>query len=545
MALADKKPFNLPVSSGHASAALTPMKTTIHDLKGKYSENHVVESPKPKHRHSSIPTDEYSEDQDIENGKPVKEEDGLSPTSRSISPDSLMQSGSSTSTSTKKSLVSSSSSRDSTPSVSLAVGFPKPGAVLKKTKVPSRVPIATGFSTTIPVTGEKPKPQQEGDASLEDDVLYAIFLILYEKDPLGAGMTVKQICDVLMERHPQMAQLLSKTSNLVSAKLNAYVKRVEKGDAQLKYALSREWADASPKRMVYVYRGLLTKDFHVHVKKNNLTSPASLSGNASFASGTSSVADRPKLACGAGAHGGGSSSPSPSFPADSLEAAKHSALAKPRRLTMFDLGISRPAFVESPLDKSNLFVPYLSAPVAATLNGIKHKSGEKPESGDIDADVDADISAETATLDPTGKKNDEFDFDDLEVFNEDDDDIDDFIVDSFPNKNGKRSKSMSYLSVNKKSKVMTAAAAAPRVPKAPCSHSPTAAAAAAALHAAALKAIAAAAPSRSNSRKLSTLAGAGDVPHRDWGHMVRAGFLTEDIRAPEDISLSDLDKLFG
>ncbi|KAM9887247.1 hypothetical protein OXX69_013350, partial [Metschnikowia pulcherrima] len=100
-------------------------------------------------------------------------------------------------------------------------------------------PIATGISTTIPVTGEKPKPEQEGDASLEDDVLFAIFLILYEKDVTGQGMTVKQICDVLVERHPEMAQLSSKTSNLVSAKLNAYVKRVEKRCSKLEYALSR------------------------------------------------------------------------------------------------------------------------------------------------------------------------------------------------------------------------------------------------------------------------------------------------------------------
>lgn len=473
------------------------MKSTINDLKGQYSEQ-LLESPlferKTKARLASVGGNTDNDDN----------EDDLLPTSRSISPDSLMQSSGSTA-STKKLLVLLTSSRDLTPLLGLAVYFSKSAGVLKKNKIPSRVPIATGFSTTIPVTGEKPKPQQEGDASLEDDVLYAIFLILHEKDAEGQGMTVKQICDVLVERHPQMAQLLSKTSNLVSAKLNAYVKRVEKGDAQLKYALSREWADASPKRMVYVYRGLLTKDFHVHVKKNNLSNINNqlfATGNLSFANGTS-VPEK-KLAS----------------PGSELEAAKHSALAKPRRQTMYDLGVARPAFVDSPIDKSNLFVPYSSAPVAASLTEIKEKPAEKDD--------------ET----PQKEKTD-FEFDDLEVFNDDDDDIE---FPDFANKNGKRSKSMSYLLTNKKAKIITAAAAAPRVPKAPCSHSPTAAAAAAALHAAALKAIAAAAPSRSSSRKSSCSL---LRPPADWSHMVRSGFLTEDIRAPEDISLSDLDKLFS
>lgn len=130
-------------------------------------------------------------------------------------------------------------------------------------KVP-RVPAATGILTTIPVTGERPVPERH--LLLDDDVLYAIFLILYEKDPESAGMTVKQVCDVLVERHPEMATLLLKTLNLVLAKMNAYVKRVEKGERLLKYAMSRDWADALPKRMVYTYRGLLTKDFHVHAQ---------------------------------------------------------------------------------------------------------------------------------------------------------------------------------------------------------------------------------------------------------------------------------------
>lgn len=467
MALADKRPLGVPVTS-HASAY--PLKSTIPDLKG------VETAPQ----------------ESLQDSDSLEIDGDLLPTSRLILPDLLMQQ--------KKLLTLLFSSRDSTPQ-------PFGSGAYKKVKVPSRVPIATGILTTIPVTGEKPKPVQEGDASLEDDVLFAIFLILYEKDPVGAGMTVKQICDVLVERHPEMAQLLLKTSNLVLAKLNAYVKRVEKGDSNLRYALSREWADASPKRMVYVYRGLLAKNFHV-----NLPNP-----------GTQPAVVKPVVL-------------------ETLESAKNHALLKPRRSTMYDLGVTRPAFVESPIDRSNLFVPYALAPVAASL-------AEK---------ADAVASEETAKNDPASElapKTDDLDFDDLEVFNDDDDDAD--VDDFLPVKHVKRSKSMSSLTLNKKAKFLTAAAAAPRAPKAPCSPSPNAAAAAAALHAAALKAIAAA-NSTSSSLASSLASSSGTSPAllatpeataspkaKDWQHAVRLGFLSQEIGAPEDLSLSDLDKLFS
>lgn len=499
MAMADRRPLGIPVTSTHALPAYnanSSMKSTISDLKGTYSENDITSFNSDK---SLSPTE-------------------LSPTLRSISPDSLMNSAQG---SVKKS-TSSVSSRDSTPpgntQLSSSNYFPKAtitGLMMgKKPKISTRVPIATGISTTIPVTGEKPKPEQEGDASLEDDVLYAIFLILYEKDAAGAGMTVKQICDVLIERHPDMAQLLSKTSNLVSAKLNAYVKRVEKGDSNLKYALSREWADALPKRMVYVYRGLLAKDFYVHVKnamdvQKQQTTLKFTPLNLTFATG-------------------------------SFEAAKQSALLKQRRQTMFDLGLNRPTFLESPIDRSNLFVPYLSAPVAASFTS---SSESAPATKTDENDTDATSAAPTPTTTSVKRlANDlDFDFDDLEVFNDTDDDSGDLLMDSLA-KNGKRSKSMSYLSVSKKAKFLTAAAAAPRAPKTPCSHSPNAAAAAAALHAAALKAISETSTSTgSNSSSAST----SPKLHRNWATVVRSGFLTQEIAAPEDLNLSDLDKLFG
>ena len=120
------------------------------------------------------------------------------------------------------------------------------------------------ISKTIPVTGERPKPTDEHPILNEDDVLYAIFVILWESDPNQQGMTVKQLCDLLLEKHPDMNNLSTKLSNLISAKLNAYVKKVEKGEKGLLYALSREWSDASPRRMVYIYRGILAADYEKH-----------------------------------------------------------------------------------------------------------------------------------------------------------------------------------------------------------------------------------------------------------------------------------------
>lgn len=403
---------------------------------------------------------------------------GVLPALRSISPDLLVtkktssvssrdltppyyKGSTNTSTSTSTNTNTSGSSVSSVSSVSASVsGLSASGLSsvsddfnTKKAKLSPRVPIATGISTTIPVTGEKPKPDQEGDALLEDDVLYAIFLILYEHDRPGAGMTVKQICDVLVARHPDMAQLLSKTSNLVSAKLNAYVKRVEKGDANLKYALLREWADALPKRMVYVYRGLLAKDFHVHVR----------------------AMERPKV---------------------DLD-------KKNRRQTMVEL--PRPAFLDRP--DRNLFVPYLSAPVAASFRR-NSENGEEATSPAEKVGI-ADSVAEAKSRFAVDL---DVEFDDL-VFDSDDDDG------GVLARGSKRSKSMSALPV-KKAKFVTAAAAAPRAPKTPCSHSVNAAAAGAALHAAALQAISG-----------------------DWA--MQRGFLTQEIGAPEDLSLSELEKMFS
>ena len=522
MALADRRPIGFPVESTPASPSFNPMTLTIPSTNSSAGATSTSTTLKSRPKSSLI------NQNDINPMTPEKSlsPEELSPTSRSISPDSLMNND------TKKE-----NSRGSTPPTSShtpsSQSFSSQPPTTKKPKNTSRAPIATGISTTIPVTGEKPRPEQKNDPSLEDDVLYAIFVILFEKDPEGAGMTVKQICDILVEQHPDMANLSTKTSNLVSAKLNAYVKRVEKGDHNLKYALSRDWADASPKRMVYVYRGLLAEDFHVHVKnlmevqkKQQLqqqgSRDASQSPKASI-SGPSSAAtsliqplhsmqrsnDEFKIE-------------------DSLEAGKQASLAKPRRQTMFDLGITKNTFLDSALDKSNLFVPYSSAPVTASLT----------ENDNVfDSDDDSkDKSPQESDLE----------FEDFEVFNDEDDDLvssaNDLYIDTIK-KNGKRSKSLSYLSLNKKSKILTAAAAAPRAPRAPSSHSPNAAAAAAALHASALKAIS---NTSSNSNSPSSMrTGSFSIDsNRKWLNVIRSGFLTQDIGAPEDTSLSDLDKFF-
>ncbi|KAG5418611.1 GDS1 [Candida metapsilosis] len=530
-------------------------------------------------------------------------------TSRSTSPDSMLGKNKShtrestppTTTSTPSSSQNDSAEKATSATVTATATVPTTGTgtgtkKVKKAKPISRAPIATGISTAIPVTGEKPKPIQEGDASLEDDVLYAIFVILYERDPDGHGFTVKQICDVLTEEHPQIASLSTKTSNLVSAKLNAYVKRVEKGDTNLKYAISRDWADASPKRMVYVYRGLLAPGFEVvakkltdelkqqrneekaHAEHNNNKDHVDAAADADDADVNVNVAETAKSVSTATSPKSGkkhhqAKDALPVYIDDSLEAGKQATLAKPRRQTMFDLGVTKNSFFETGsgggFDKTNLFVPYASAPVTAALSKVsKRRSSDMMDLdigantyGDADAGADADNDA------------DEDDDDDDDVFanvfaDSDDDEIDnDYAMIETMRKNGKRSKSMSYLSMTKKTKVLTAAAAAPRASRAPSSHSPNAAAAAAALHAAALRAIARSsanattttttnkangsscseesAAASASTASASTCAPGSLCSNKKWLSVIRSGFLSQDIGAPEDTSLSDIEKFFA
>ncbi|GAV53706.1 hypothetical protein ZYGR_0AK02080 [Zygosaccharomyces rouxii] len=134
-----------------------------------------------------------------------------------------------------------------------------------RSSTPKKESTPLELSKIIPVTGERPMPR-ERSSPLDDDVLYAVFVILWEKDSTLQGMTVKQLSDHLLEKHPDMNNLSTKLSNLISAKLNAYVKKLEKGEKTLVYALSREWSNSSPRRMVYVYRGILSPDYKKHAQ---------------------------------------------------------------------------------------------------------------------------------------------------------------------------------------------------------------------------------------------------------------------------------------
>lgn len=386
----------------------------------------------------------------------------------------------------------------------------------KQNKPSSRAPIATGISTTIPVTGERPKPSQH--PSLDDDVLYAIFEILYERDEDGKGMTVKQICDILVEKHPEMAKLSTKTSNLVSAKLNAYVKRVEKGEKSLIYSLSREWADASPKRMVYVYRGLLAPDYYVHAL-------AAIESQKNQEQSTSPSSDDVNME--KDAKFGERYSPFSSLNDSDFS---NSGPEMKRRATAFDLGVTKHTFADLQLDLTlpQLSIPYSAAPVTASLGiGSTLKS---PSS--VSKTYESPIISE-------------YDFEDMDQFDQDDEDEEDGEHVKITFRNNKRSKSMSYLS-SKKVRTLTVAAAAPRFSKVAVSPSPSAAAAAAALHAAALEGLSPAGSVASgiDSSKRESMSSEPPIAAK-WLKAVRDGFLTQDIETPEDISLAELDSLFA
>ncbi|AOA60617.1 hypothetical protein PP7435_CHR1-0831 [Komagataella phaffii CBS 7435] len=406
-----------------------------------------------------------------------------SSTSSTLSESTAATSVSSISEETKRSVVKK--------PVAVTASLPTPMANGSGTKVLKKRPklaATTGISTSVPVTGERPKPGQH--STLDDDVLYAIFEILFEKDPKTEGMTVKQLCDILSEKHPEMAKLSTKTSNLVSAKLNAYVKRVEKGERGLIYALSRDWADASPKRMVYVYRGILAPEYYVHVE-SILETQRSLD--------ISVGDDRAKKTVGSSS-AFESSSDSPVFP----------TVTKQRRATVFDLPTNKSASFVDELKSPAISVPYNVAPVTAALSRVpvdrasaesSPASKRRPSESEIDDDEDFETEARRLT---------------------------------------KRSKSFSFLN-SKRPKHVTAAAAAPRFSRKDLVNNPSSMAAAAALRAASFSESSIPAESQIPAKKRSKSGTALSVA---WIRTLRSGFLTEDIESPEDMSISELDSMF-
>jgi hypothetical protein len=495
MALANRRPVTFPVTeTATSSPSFKPRRLS---LVNDYSINSKKDA-RVKDELNSI----ASSNQDIRETTPSK--------SSTSSPGGMQMDGSPTSVSTSLTSLSSNSSQ---PEKKYKEGKTKGEKKEKKEKQSSRVPTATGISTTIPVTGERPKPEE--DKSLDDGVLYAIFEILYERDEEGQGMTVKQICDILVEKHPEMAKLSTKTSNLVSAKLNAYVKRVEKGEKSLVYALSREWADASPKRMVYVYRGLLAPDYYIHalaaIEKQKLNGEE----------GTPATSDL----LGAGDDSLVSAEEKKKFfdslkDEDQFSSSDHQLK---RRATAFDLGINRNTFIDLQLDlvTPQILIPYSAAPVTASL-GLGSVSKHAPFKSNQNVS--------------------DYEMEDYDSFNDDEDDLGNEIKITY--RNSKRSKSMSYLS-SKKARTLTIAAAAPRLSTSQATPSPSAAAAAAALHAAALEGLSPAGSVASGfDGSTRESFSSGPPVAAKWLKAVKDGFLTQDIGAPEDITLAELDSLF-
>ncbi|CCH42221.1 Polycystic kidney disease protein 1-like 3 [Wickerhamomyces ciferrii] len=570
MALANRRPVGFPmtdstVTTSTTSPAFKPRRLSLNATDPKSKINTKIESVSSSSSNLSDDTDEQlvddlkieddeenqilEEDHDVDMKEMTPEKSSSPEDFKDVSPTSTIATSisSSSNSQSEKSNDSKDSSTSTTttkkepkPKKSKAEKGDKPEKEKKHNKPSTRAPIATGISTTIPVTGERPRPTQH--SSLDDGVLFAIFEILFDKDDEGKGMTVKQICDILVERHPEMANLSTKTSNLVSAKLNAYVKRVEKGEKSLIYSLSREWADASPKRMVYVYRGLLAPDYYVHAL-------AAIDAQKSQEPTKSSTPMDGESEAKFGERFTPFESLNDGFNGNSNGNGNHEIK---RRATAFDLGVTKHTFADLQLDYSlpQLSIPYSAAPVTASLGlGSTLKSptsiSKQYKSPIISDDLDLDDISENFQ----------------QNLNDDEDDDDDFLLDDdlhlkiTYHRNNKRSKSMSYLT-SKKSRTLTVAAAAPRFSKVAVSPSPSAAAAAAALHAAALEGLS---PAGSVATGITTSSNPSNSPNSlsskrqsmsceppiaaKWLKAVKEGFLTQDIETPEDISLAELDSL--
>jgi hypothetical protein len=474
----------------------------------------------------------------------------------------------------------------------------------KEKKAPRAINFASGVSTTVPLTGERPKP--EAHSSMEDDVLLAIFIILFDHDPDGKGMTVKQICDILVEKHPDMSKLSSKTSNLVSAKLNAYVKKVEKGDVSIHYALSRDWADSSPKRMVYVYRGILSPDYPAYVQKvieehrqkdaaamnvldtlNSNNIPIDR-GDFEVDMNDSNLVYTSKLKANAYKNDDRSDSN------NSSQSPLAHDLSNLHSISPAGLQLNRASpFGNGAIDFDipQLSVPYAVAPVTASLNISMPIKFDDESSNEISKNYSSNSDfSERKNANQYLSAIPDSDSDD-DVYNslrggfDDDEDEEtsvyenhgyykrcsEIITERIPSGIGKRSKSISF--VNKRSKsnsmtsktqsdpqernsstdsdvkskrIITAAALTPRVPRKSFANTPNAAAAVAALRAVALGSYNGSMSESVNSITSSIMTDTSVEPSisAKWLETVRSGFLNQDIESPENVSLAELDILF-
>lgn len=382
------------------------------------------------------------------------------------------------------------------------------------------------ISKIIPVTGERPMPK-ERNAPLDDDVLYAVFVILWEKDADLQGMTVKQLSDHLLEKHPEMTNLSTKLSNLISAKLNAYVKKLEKGEKTLTYALSREWSNSSPRRMVYVYRGILSPDYKKHAQaaavqlkqQQSSSAKSNISGNdinPNLKKSNSNVTD------------------------SSFNDFKNSSKS---------LGVTNLGFSLSP----EFNIPYSTSPVSAILtpnsvgtDGVSNNAGLE----------DAPTSKKRANSDDDSSSGDMNNVKKLKSNSAKP--TDNHTVTGDPASSNTKANSTATTTY------ITAAAAAPRLSKFSSkngfkSNTQSAAGIMAAIH----KVISTQTPIETkckpmNSNGASSMSGfatlnSADTANSDittkivvdaWVKTVREGFLTHDIEPPETLSLEELEYIF-
>ncbi|ODV83004.1 hypothetical protein CANARDRAFT_187780, partial [[Candida] arabinofermentans NRRL YB-2248] len=473
-----------------------------------------------------------------------------------IIPDSPSSESSSTPSSTTSTAATSiADSQESTKAKKLKDSEKDKEKAKKANKAANRTTsAASGISTTVPIQSERPRPSAH--STLDDDVLFAIFEILYDHDPKTEGMTVKQICDILIEKHPEMAKLSSKTSNLVSAKLNAYVKRVEKGEKTIVYALSRDWADASPKRMVYVYRGLLAEDYHIYVQQVLESQKALEAENGGDKDSEESKKGNKK----SNSSRASTSSPGMDSPMEGVTYSKGSNGISPQGLELN----SRSPFMEASIDLRipELSIPYSAAPVTALISSLQSDSNDDSKNnGAFGILKEGKNSSWLNVLHDSDSDDDSDDvYDTLRPSFTDDDEENELysnngyyrrgsmiVREKIPSSIGKRSKSMSFVNSKKpKTGLLTAAAATPRIPKnTSIANSPTAAAAVAALRAAALNSFNSPAE-RVNSITRSIMSDTSVEPSisMKWLETVRSGFLAEEVGTPEDISLAELDTLF-
>lgn len=262
----------------------------------------------------------------------------------------------------------------------------------------SQLTDVVSISKTIPVTGERPKPENNGPILNEDDVLYAIFVILWESDPGQQGMTVKQLCDLLLEKHPEMNNLSTKLSNLISAKLNAYVKKVEKGEKGLSYALSREWSDASPRRMVYIYRGILAPDYQKHAQAAAAALAAAstqLSDNGSNPMGKNKTKSKKQLA---------KSTSDLGMEIDGSQSTDYKDGAIPRSSSAMS-GLKSSTFSAGNF-VNDFNIPYMSSPVSVSLTPKLEELSLSHVSNDLDIDSHITLTGKRLSMgqDRPGKK---------------------------------------------------------------------------------------------------------------------------------------------